>query len=78
MGNKSFKRRMTFEEMSKHMKENSFIIPNRVTVGKYAKNNGYKVYKPMINGRISLFYVNNNIPADTCAEDSDITIQDLL
>lgn len=73
-----FQKRMTFEEMSQHMKENSFIIPNRVTVGRYAKNHGYKVYKPMINGRINLFYVNNDIPADTSVEGSDITMQDLL
>ncbi|MDR2002667.1 MAG: hypothetical protein LBQ74_06520 [Prevotella sp.] len=51
------KQRMTFEEMAMHMKEHSFKLPGRVTVGKHAKELGYKVYKPMINGKIHFFYV---------------------
>ena len=35
------KKRMTFEEMSQHMLENSTKVPNRVTVGKYARELGY-------------------------------------
>lgn len=56
------KNKMTFEEMWQHMKENSFIIPNRVTVGKYARELGFIVYKPMINGKIHFFYINKDIP----------------
>jgi len=55
------KQRMTFEEMAMHMKEHSFRLPSRVTVGKYAKELGYKVYKPMIKGKIQFFYVNESL-----------------
>ncbi len=55
------KKRMTFEEMEMYMKEHSFRLANRVTVGKYARELGYKVYKPMLNGRITLYYINDNI-----------------
>ncbi|MBF0648684.1 hypothetical protein IR083_07615 [Dysgonomonas sp. GY75] len=51
------KQRMTFEEMAMHLKEHSFKLPSRVTVGKHAKELGYKVYKPMIKGKIHFFYV---------------------
>ncbi len=56
------KQRMTFEEMEQHMKENSFKLPNRVSVGKHARNLGYGVYKTMIKGKIHFFYVNETIP----------------
>jgi hypothetical protein len=52
---------MTFEEMSQHMLENSTKVPNRVTVGKYARELGYKVYKPMVNCKIMHYYVNDKI-----------------
>jgi len=55
------KRRMTVEEMVQHMNEHSCKIPNRVTVGRYARQLGYKVYKPMINRKICLFYVNEQM-----------------
>ena len=57
------KQKMTFEEMERHMKENSFRVPNRVTVGRYAKNLGFNVYKPMVNRKMLFFYINENIPA---------------
>lgn len=56
------KQRMTFEEMSMHMKRNSFKLPSRVTVGKYARELGFIVYKPMIEGKIHFFYINEKIP----------------
>lgn len=56
------KRTMTLDEMARHMKENSFLIPNRVTIGKYARKLGYQVYKPMRDGRVTHLYVNNDIP----------------
>lgn len=58
------KQRMTFEEMSMHMKERSFKLPSKVTVGRYARELGYKVYKPMIDGKILFFYVNETVPAE--------------
>ena len=55
------KKRMTFAEMSEHMLENSTKVPNRVTVGKYARELGYKVYKPMVNNVLLFYYVNDKI-----------------
>lgn len=55
------KKRMTFAEMSQHMLENSTKVPNRVTVGKYARELGYKVYKPMVNNVLLFYYVNDKI-----------------
>lgn len=49
--------KMSYREMEGHMRKNSYKIINRVNVGLYAKRLGYKVYKPMINGRIYHFYV---------------------
>jgi len=51
------KQRMTIEEMSRYMQENSFYLPSRVATGKYAKKLGYRVYKPMQNGRVLHLYV---------------------
>lgn len=55
------KMKMSYQEMENHMRENSWKSVNRVNVGLYAKRLGYKVYKPMINGRICLLYVNEHI-----------------
>lgn len=49
------KQRMTFSEMREHMEKNSFRIANRVNVGKYARQLGYRVYKPMIKGKLNFF-----------------------
>jgi hypothetical protein len=53
---------MTFDEMAKHMKEHSFKLASRVSVGKYAKSLGFRVYKPMVNRKTYFFYVNEEIP----------------
>lgn len=58
------KRRMTVLEMTQHMSENTCKIPNKVTVGSYARELGYSVYKPMINRKICQFYINEKIPAE--------------
>lgn len=63
------KRRMTVEEMARHMSEHSCKIPNKVTVGRYARQLGYKVYKPMINRKIHLFYINDQMPAESLGEE---------
>ena len=51
------KKRMTYDEMARHLVATTGKIANRVSVGKHAKALGYKVYKPMINGKIIHFYL---------------------
>ena len=51
------KSKMTFDEMARHLVATTGKIANRVSVGKHAKAFGYKVYKPMINGKIIPFYL---------------------
>ena len=43
--------------MALHMEEHTARVVNRVTVGRYARSLGYRVYKPMIKGKIHLFYI---------------------
>lgn len=62
------KQRMTFEEMSRHLVETTGKVANRVTVGTHAKQLGYRVYKPMINGRIHHCYINDAIIKDSKIE----------
>jgi hypothetical protein len=59
------KQKMTFDEMSRHMKEHSFKLPSRVSVGRYARQLGFSVYKPMVNRKMQFFYVNEKIPFET-------------
>ncbi|KAA6302848.1 MAG: hypothetical protein EZS26_001018 [Candidatus Ordinivivax streblomastigis] len=59
------KRRMTFDEVSQHMKEHTFKLPSRVSVGRYAKQLGFKVYKPMVDGKMQFYYVNDAIPSNS-------------
>lgn len=61
---------MTFDEMAKHLVENTGKIANRVTVGRYAKKLGYTVYKPMINRKIQHCYLNKAILDET--EEMDV------
>ena len=53
----ALKRKMTFDEMARHMEEHTYRIANRVNVGMYARSLGYHTYKPMIAGKMqfSLF-----------------------
>jgi len=55
------KPKMTFEEMACHMAENTYRLVNRVNVGLHAKELGYRVYKPMLNGKVLFFYINEKI-----------------
>lgn len=57
-----FKRVMTYSQMKQHLTEHTCTVPNRVTVGKYARRNGYRPYKPMIGGHLKFYYVNESIP----------------
>lgn len=63
------KQRMTFDEMARHLVETTGKVPNRVTVGKHAKQLGYRVYKPMIKGKISHCYINDAIIDDSKNKD---------
>jgi hypothetical protein len=58
------KQKMTFEEMARYMKEHSFKLQSRVSVGRYARKLGFSVYKPMVNRQMLFFYVNENIPLE--------------
>lgn len=64
------KKTMTIDEMTLYMKEHSFILPNRVTIGRYAKQLGYKVYKPMQNGKLFHFYVRDDTPQEIIPEEN--------
>lgn len=55
------KKRMTFEEMASYFEEMTGKFASRVSVGKYARKLGYQVYKPMIDGKLGFFYINENI-----------------
>lgn len=55
---------MSFQEMADHMRKHSLKTINRVNVGVYAKRLGFRVYKPMIDGRIYHFYLNEHIEED--------------
>lgn len=63
------KKRMTFDEMARHLVENTGKMANRVTVGRYAKKLGYRVYKPMINRKIHHCYINDTIISNTGSPD---------
>ena len=64
------KAKMTFEEMARHMEEHTYRIANRVNVGRYAREMGYRVYKPMIDGRIYLFYINDALATEKHRNDT--------
>ena len=54
------KKRMTYDEMARHLVATTGKFANRVTVGTHAKSLGYRVYKPMINGKIIHLYLKND------------------
>ncbi|WP_289764481.1 hypothetical protein [uncultured Duncaniella sp.] len=58
------KKRMTFDEMAKHLVEKTGKVANRVSVGRHARKLGYAVYKPMINRKIQHCYLNEEIQED--------------
>ena len=59
---------MTYNEMAQHLVETTGKIENRVSVGLHAKKLGYRVYKPMINGRIHHCYINDAVIVDSKTE----------
>ncbi len=55
------KQKMTYSEMADHMSRNSLKTVNKVNVGIYAKRLGFTVYKPMIDGKVCHYYINEHI-----------------
>lgn len=55
------KKRMTYEEMAEYFEYETGKLATKSGVGKYAKQIGFEVYKPHIDGKKLFFYVNPNI-----------------
>lgn len=52
------KDKMTFDEMAEaYHKENPLWEPNRVNVGRFAKNKGYRYTWQKINKKFHYFYI---------------------
>lgn len=64
----ALKRKMTFDQMARHMEEHTYKVANRVNVGIYARSLGYHTYKPMIAGKLQFFYVNEAIAEEPQTE----------
>lgn len=55
------KKRMTYEELAEYFEYETGKLATKSGVGKYAKQIGFEVYKPHIDGKKLFFYVNPNI-----------------
>ena len=55
------KRIMTYAEMARSFERISGGVANKTVVGHFAKIIGYRVHKPMINGRVRFFYVKGSL-----------------
>ena len=55
------KRIMTYVEMARSFERISGGVANKTVVGRFAKIIGYRVHKPMINGRVRFFYVKGRL-----------------
>ena len=61
-GHELLKTRMTFDEMSEVYSMNfSYFTPNRSNVGRFAKTLGYKLTKQMVDRKVYLFYINEQV-----------------
>lgn len=65
------KKRMTYEEMAEYFESETAKMATRSSVGKYAKQIGYEVYTPYIDGKKLFFYVNPNIGKKNETVDSE-------
>jgi hypothetical protein len=59
------KKRMTYGEMAEYFESETGKLATRSSVGKYAKQIGFEVYKPHIDGKKLFFYVNASIGKET-------------
>lgn len=61
------KKRMTYEEMAEYFESETAKLATRSGVGKFAKQIGFEVYTPYIDGKKLFFYVNASIGKETAA-----------
>lgn len=59
------KKRMTYEEMAEYFESETAKLATRSGVGKFAKQIGFEVYTPYIDGKKLFFYVNASIGKET-------------
>lgn len=59
------KKRMTYEEMAEYFEYETGKLATKSSVGKYARQIGFEVYTPYIDGKKLFFYVNANIGKET-------------
>lgn len=59
------KKRMTYEEMAEYFESETGKLATKSSVGKYARQIGFEVYTPYIDGKKLFFYVNGNIGKET-------------
>ena len=69
------KRIMTYVEMARSFERISGGVANKTVVGRFAKIIGYRVHKPMINGRVRFFYVKGRLKS---VESEDNIVSDDL
>ena len=69
------KRIMTYAEMARSFERISGGVANKTVVGRFAKIIGYRVHKPMINGRVRFFYVKGRLKS--VESEVDIVSNDL-
>ena len=69
------KRIMTYAEMARSFERISGGVANKTVVGRFAKIIGYRVHKPMINGRVRFFYVKGSLKS--VESEVDIVSNDL-
>lgn len=55
------KKRMTYEEMAEFFENETSKFATKSSVGKFARNLGYEIYKPCIEGKKLFFYVNPSL-----------------
>ena len=65
------KKRMTYEEMAEYFESETAKLATRSGVGKFAKQIGFEVYTPYIDGKKLFFYVNASIGKETAASSSE-------
>lgn len=65
------KKRMTFEEMADHFEDVTGKFPTKSSVGKFARQMGFEIHKPYINGVLHFFYVNPNIGKEKAGSEKE-------
>ena len=60
---------MTYAEVARSFERISGKKANKTIVGRFAKNIGYHVRKPMVNGRVLFFYVKQGLSKQKQLED---------